>query len=148
MDHNSGVHRCLEPGMSIVVGTVDTHGQPASCRGVAIRSEDNLDTLTVFLPVSTSHETIKNVALTKWLAVTSTYPLDNSATQIKGTATETRLAREEEGTFVEERFEAFTGVLRAFGVPGRLAQSLSHWPVFAVTIRVDQIFEFDERLSR
>jgi hypothetical protein len=127
--------------MSIVVATVDGHGQPAACRAIAIRSEDDLDTLTVFLPVATSHETIKNVATTKWLAVTSTYPLDNSATQIKGTTTEARLAREDEGVFVRERLEAFTGVLRAFGVPGRLAQSLSHWPAFAVTIRVDQIFE-------
>lgn len=127
--------------MSIIVGTVDAHGQPATCRGVAISSHDDLETLTVFLPVATSHETIQNLALTKWVAVGASYPLDNSATQIKGTATEARLAREDEGVFVRERLDAFTGVLRAFGVPGQLAHSVSHWPAFAVTIRVDQVFE-------
>jgi hypothetical protein len=135
------VHRCLDPGLSIIVGAVDEHGQPSTCRAIAIDSRDDLETLTVFLPVATSHETIKNVATTKRLAVVATYPFDNSATQLKGRAIDARLASEAEGTFVRERLEAFTGSLRGFGVPRRIAASLAHWPAFAVTIRVEQIFE-------
>ncbi len=135
------VHRCLEPGLSIIVGTVNAQGQPSTCRGIAIASRDDLATLTVYLPVATSQETIQNVALTKWVAVAATHPLDNSATQVKGIATEARLAREDEGVFVRERLGAFIGVLRAFGVPVRLAHSFNHWPAFAITIRVEQVFE-------
>ena len=135
------MHRCLDPGLSIIVGAVDEHGQPSTCRAIAIDSRDELETLTVFLPVATSHETIKNVATTKRLAVVATYPFDNSATQLKGEAIQARLASDEEGVFVRERLEAFIGSLRGFGVPGRIAGSLAHWPAFAVTIRVEQIFE-------
>jgi len=135
------VHRCLDPGLSIIVGAVDAHGQPSTCRAIAIDSPDDLETLKVFLPVATSHETIKNVATTKRLAVVATYPFDNSATQLKGQAIEARLATEQEGVFVRDRLEAFIGSLRGFGVPGRLAGSLAHWPAFAITIRVEQIFE-------
>jgi len=134
-------HRCLEPGLSIIVGTAGAQGQPATCRGVAIVSRDDLETLTVFLPVATSQETIRNIALTKRLAVAATHPLDNSATQLKGTTIDTRLATDEEGVFVRSRLDAFAQMLLAFGVPPRLAHAMGHWPAFAVTIRVEQIFE-------
>ena len=116
-------------------------GAAATCRGYAIDSRDSLQTLTVFIPVATSHETIANLAVTKRLAVASTHPISNSATQLKGTTIEARLATDEEGVFVRNRVEAFAQMLLAFGVPPRLAHSLGHWPAFAVTIRVEQIFE-------
>ena len=134
-------HRCLEPGLSIIVATVDAHGQPATCRGVAIDSLDALQTLTVYLPVATSHETIANIAVTKRLSVAATHPISNAATQLKGTTMEARLATEQEGVFVRGRLDAFAQMLLAFGVPPRLAHSLNHWPAFAVTIRVEQMFE-------
>ena len=134
-------HRCLEPGQSIIVATVDAHGQPATCRGFALDSRDDLQTLIVFLPVATSHETISNLAVTKRLAVAATHPITNAATQLKGTTIEARLATEEEGVFLGRRIDAFAQMLLAFGVPPRLAHSLRHWPAFAVTMRVEQIFE-------
>jgi len=134
-------HRCLDPGLSIIVSTVDAHGQPATCRGIAIDSRDALQTLTVYLPVATSHETISNLAVTKRLAVAAIHAISNAATQLKGTTVEARLATEEEGVFVRGRLDAFAQMLLAFGVPPRLAHSLNHWPAFAVTIRVEQIFE-------
>ena len=137
----AAAHRCLEPGLSIIVATVDANGQPATCRGVALDSRDGLQTLTVFLPVATSLETISNLAATKRIAVASTHPISNSATQVKGTTIEARLATEEEGAFVRGRLDAFAQMLLAFGVPPRLAHSLRHWPAFAVTLRVEEIFE-------
>ncbi len=135
------VRRCLEPGLSIIVATVDAHGQPATCRGVAMTSHDDLQTATVFLPVATSHETIANVAATKRLAVAATHLFDNSSMQIKGTTIEARLATDEEAVFVRSRLDAFAQMLLAFGVPPRLAHTMSHWPAFAVTLRVEQVFE-------
>ena len=135
------VHRCLEPGMSIVVGAVDAHGAPSCCRGIALASNDDLRSVTVYLPVATSHDTIENLALTKRLAVAVMFPLDHSATQIKGVVEETRLARDDEAAFVRDRFEAFAGVLDAAGVPKRLTRSLMHWPAFAIRVRVEQVFE-------
>jgi hypothetical protein len=138
---SSRAHRCLEPGLSIIVGTVDAQGVPTTCRAVAVASDDGLETLTVYVPVATSHTTVQNLATTKRLAVAATHPLTNAATQLKGTAVETRLARDNECAHVRTRLEAFADVLESIGVPRRLTRSVAHWPAFAIHIRVEQIFE-------
>jgi len=135
------LRRCLEPGLSILVGTADTAGTPSCCRGIAIQSLDEFETITVFLPVATSHETIHNVATTKQLAVVATHPRDNFATQFKGTALDARLAREDESAFVRQRLDALADVLDRIGVPRRLTHRVAHWPAFALTMRVEQVFD-------
>src|SRR5437764_1278069 len=92
--------RCLEPGLSVLIGTTDPSGTPVSCRGIAICSDDDLRTITVYLPVATSHETIQNLATTRRVAVGVTHPHDNFSTQFKGTTLDARLAREDEAAFV------------------------------------------------
>jgi hypothetical protein len=138
---SSRAQRCLEPGLSVIVGTVDAQGVPATCRAVAVASDDGLETLRVYVPIATSHTLIGNLATTKQLAVATTHPLTNAATQVKGTAIETRLARDDESAYVRSRLEAFADVLESIGVPRRLTRSVAHWPAFAIRLRVEQIFE-------
>jgi predicted RNA-binding Zn ribbon-like protein len=135
------LRRCLEPGLSILVGTADSAGTPSCCRGIAIQSMDEFETITVFLPVATSHDTIHNVATTKQLAVVATHPRDNFATQFKGTTLDARLAREDESAFVRQRLDALADVLDRIGVPRRLTHRVAHWPAFALTMRVEQVFD-------
>jgi hypothetical protein len=127
--------------MSVLLGTADPTGAPSCCRGIAIQSQDDLATVTVYVPVATSHDTIHNLATTGQLAITTTHPVDNVATQLKGTHTDARLAREDEEAFVRARFDAFAEVLDSVGVPRRLTRSVNHWPAFAITMRVEQIFD-------
>lgn len=134
-------HRCLEPGLSILVGAAGADGSPVCCRAIAVASDDALATLTVYVPVATSHEMLQSVAATKRLAVTANHPATNCSTQLKGTAIEARLARDEEAPFVRARLDAFADMLDALGVPRRIAHSLAHWPAFAIRMRIDQIFE-------
>jgi len=138
---NVRIHRCLEPGLSILVGTVDAKGTPACCRAVAIKSDDALETVTVYLPVATSHETIRNIAMTKRLAIAATHPVEHCATQLKGSTSEARLARDDEAAFVRGRLDAWANILDTLGVPKRLTHSVAHWPAFAVTMSVEQVFE-------
>lgn len=138
---DSRLARCLEPGLSILVGTVDAHGAPLCCRAIAVASKDDLATVTVYVPVATSHETIQNLATTRRLAIAATHPFSNCATQLKGTTTEVRLARSDEAPFVRRQLEAFAEMLEAIGVPRRLTRSVAHWPAFAITMGVEQIFE-------
>jgi hypothetical protein len=91
--------------------------------------------------VATSHETIQNLGTTKRLAVAATHVIDHCATQLKGATSDARLACEDEAAFVRERLEAFADMLDAVGVPKRLTRSLSHWPAFAIKMRVEQVFE-------
>lgn len=133
--------RCLEPGLSVVVGSVDARNVPTCCRAIAISSADDLATATVYLPVAAGQETIQNVATTKRLAITASNPPDHRTTQLKGTTIEARLARDDEHPFLRGRLEAFVDVLEKFGFPRGLARRLGYWPAFAVTIRVEEIFE-------
>jgi hypothetical protein len=135
------LRRCLEPGLSILIGTADTSGRPSCCRGIAIQSHDEFQTVTVFVPVASSHETIHNVAMTKQLAVVATHPRDNFATQFKGTTLEARLAREDEAAFVRTRVDALADVLDRIGVPRRLTHRVAFWPAFAVTLQVEHVFD-------
>lgn len=133
--------RCLEPGLSVLVGTADAAGMPSCCRGIAIATPDDLATITVYVPLATSHDTIQNVATTKKIAVTVTHPGDNFATQFKGAAIDARLAREDEAGFVRSRLDAFADILDRVGVPRRVSRRMAIWPAFAVTLRVDQVFD-------
>lgn len=140
MNHTR-LQRCLEPGLSILVGTADPAGVPSCCRGIAIESHDAFETLTVYLPVATSQETIHNLATTKQMAVVATHPRDNFATQFKGVTLEARLARDDEAELVRVKLEAFADVLDRIGVPRRMTRTVAHWPAFAVTLRVEHVFD-------
>ena len=123
------------------MGTVDAQNIPSCCRAIAISSADDLGTVTVYVPVATGQDTIQNVATTKRLAITASNPPDHRTTQLKGTTIDARLARDDEQPFLRERVEAFVDVLEKFGFPRGMARRFAYWPAFAVTIRVDEIFE-------
>jgi hypothetical protein len=127
--------------MSLLVATVDSQNIPSCCRAVALASADDLATVTVYLPLATSHETVHNIATTRRLAIAATYPIDNFSVQLKGTADDARLAREDEAPFVRSRLAAFADVLDTIGVPRRVTANASCWPAFAVEMRVEQVFE-------
>jgi hypothetical protein len=127
--------------MSVIVGSVDAQGTPACCRAVALRSSDGLATVTVFVPMATSRETMANVATTRRLAVVSTQPIEHCATQLKGIAESTRVAREDEQPFVRQHLGSFAAVLNSLGYPPRVTNAVVHWPAFAIEMRVDEIYE-------
>jgi hypothetical protein len=133
--------KSLEPGVSVIVGSVDAQGNPACCRAVGLRSDDELATATVFVPMATSRETIANVASTHRIAVVTTHPISHCATQLKGFVEQTRLARADEEPFVVAHLGGFGGVLNTIGYPPRLTRAVVHWPAFALEIRVDEIYE-------
>jgi len=138
---NERLRKCVERGVSVIVGSVDGAGNPSCCRAVALRSADELATLTVFVPVATSADTIANVSTTRRIAVVTTHPISHCATQLKGVVERTRPAFEEEEPFIVEHFAGFGGVLNVIGYPLRTTRSITHWPAVALEMRVDEIYE-------
>jgi len=130
-----------DEGMSIFVGTVSPDGLPAGCRGIAVTSTDQLKTVTVYVPMATSRDVIANVAATKRLAIVGTYPPDHSTMQLKGTTTAVRLAADDEAEFLRYRIDQFADTLHGIGIPRRLGRAISHWPAFAIEMKVEEIFE-------
>lgn len=135
------LEKCLEPGVSVIVGSVDVEGNPSCCRAVGLRTADGLATVTVFLPAATSKETMANLAATGRLAIVTTHPISHCATQLKGVVERTRAARDDEEPFIVEHFSGFGGVLNTIGYPLRVTRSVTHWPAFAIDMRVDEIYE-------
>lgn len=138
---NDWLRRALQIGCSVLVGTADARNNPSCCRAVAIRSHDDLATATVYIPLAASQQTLQDLATTKRLAVAASHPVDHYSIQLKGVTTEVRLATDDEAPFVESRLEGLADVLHTIGVPRRLVRNVACWPAFAVTLRVDEIFE-------
>jgi hypothetical protein len=138
---NERLQKGLAPGVSVIVGSVDAHGNPACCRAVGLKTDDDLATVTVFVPTATGQETLANVAATGRLAVVTTHPISHCATQLKGIVESTRLARSDEEAFISEHFESFGGVLITIGYPPRLTRAVARWPAFALVMRVEEIYE-------
>lgn len=138
---NDRLQKCVEPGVSVIVGSVDADGNPSCCRAVGLLTRDELATVTVFVPVATSKETLANVEATRRIAVVTTHPISHCATQLKGTVERTRPAREDEEPFVVDHFGGFGGVLNTIGYPPRITRSVVHWPAYALEIRVEEIYE-------
>jgi len=135
------VTRCLEHNVSVVVGSVDSSGEPSTCRALALASTDDFQTLTVYVPVATSKDTIANVATTRKLTVVATHPIDHLSVQFKGTAGTARLAREDEAQIVRKGFDGFAELLNTIGIPPRVTNAVTRWPAFAIEMRVSDIFD-------
>jgi hypothetical protein len=133
--------RCLQNNVSVVVGSVDSNGDPSTCRALALTSEDGLSTVTVYVPVTTSRETIANVATTRRLTVVATHPLDHHSLQFKGRAESVRLAREDEAGVVRRGFDGFAELLNTIGIPPRVTNAVTRWPAFAIDMQVQEIYD-------
>jgi len=133
--------RCLDGGSSVLVGTVDRHGMPACCRAIALTSSDDLASVTTYVPVATSQTTIANIANSHRMAVVVTHPIDHFSVQLKGVTRAARLAREDEAPLMTERLEQLADVLHSLGIPRHVTRAVGHWPVFAIDMRVEEIYE-------
>ncbi|HEX6179453.1 MAG TPA: hypothetical protein VF057_13910 [Thermoanaerobaculia bacterium] len=97
--------------------------------------------VTAFVPVATSRDVIASIASTRRIAVSITRIADHDSMQIKGTATNVRLARADEQAFVEERLLQFADALADIGQPRRITRAIAHWPAFAIELKVESVFE-------
>jgi hypothetical protein len=135
------VQRCLQGGVSVLVGSVNSEGVPACCRGIAIRSDDELTTLTLYVPSATSQQVIANVATTRRVAVVASEPISHWTTQIKGTTTNVRVATEAEREFIRTRLHEFAEVLAQIGLPKKITKGANFWPAFAIELTIHEIFD-------
>ena len=114
---------------------------PTCCRGVALTTSDEFETVTVYVPAATSHEMMANIATTRRVAIVSCHVPTHETTQIKGLTRAVRLAPPSDEAFVRERLEGFAATLDAIGLPRRLTRSMACWPAFAIDVSVEEVFD-------
>lgn len=135
------LRNCVEGGRAVIVGTVDAAGHPACCRGIAITTKNDFDSIIVYVPVATGQETVANVATTRRVAVAWSHPISHESLQVKGVTRGVRVASPSEQPLVEQRLGDFADILDTLGVPRHLTLSVAHWPAFAIEVSVDQVFD-------
>jgi len=128
-------------GTSVLVGSADANAVPACCRGIAVSTDGALARATVYVPVATSRDVIANAATTKKLSVMITRVVEHVGVQLKGTVEAIRMAGDDEAPFVRRRLNEFADVLDAIGLPRRIFRSVSHWPAFAVELKVEEVYD-------
>lgn len=128
-------------GTSVLVGSADADAVPACCRGIAVSTDAALNRATVYVPVATSSDVIANAATTKKLAVMITRVVEHVGVQLKGTVEAIRMAADDEAPFVKRRLNEFADVLDEIGLPRRIFRSVSHWPAFAIDLKVEEVFD-------
>ena len=128
-------------GTSVLVGSADTNAVPACCRGIAVSTDATLTRAVVYVPVATSRDVVANAATTRKLAVMITRVVEHVGVQLKGTVEAIRMAGDDEAPFVRRRLNQFADVLDGIGLPRRIFRSVSHWPAFAVELKVDEVFD-------
>jgi len=128
-------------GTSVLVGSADANAVPACCRGIAVSTDGALARATVYVPAATSRDVIANAATTKKLSVMITRVVEHVGVQLKGTVEAIRMAGDDEAPFVRRRLNEFADVLDAIGLPRRIFRSVSHWPAFAVELKVEEVYD-------
>lgn len=135
------IARQIAPGRSVLVGTVDPSGWPASCRGVGLRLDPDRQGFTVYVPVATAAEAVANIATNGRIAVVSSDPLSHETLQLKGRIRAVRIAGADEEPVVRACVERFADVLDQAGLPRGVTRSVACWPAFAVDVAVEAVFD-------
>jgi pyridoxine/pyridoxamine 5'-phosphate oxidase len=133
--------RHLQPGRSILVGTVDPTGWPAACRGVSLVVDEDRQGVTVYVPVATGAQTVANLASNNRIAVVASEPASHSTVQLKGRIRAVRVARGDEEDRVRLFVERFADSLDEVGLPRGVTRTMTCWPAFAIEVAVEAVFD-------
>src|SRR5512139_3950704 len=133
--------RHLQPGRSILVGTVDPSGWPAACRGVGLVVDEDRQGFTVYVPVATGTEALANIASNGRVAVSATEPASHTSVQMKGRIRAVRVAREDEEERIRLSIERFADSLDQVGLPRGVTRTMTCWPAFAIEAVVEAVFD-------
>ena len=130
----------LESGVSLSVGTRDADLIPEVMRVTGLRIDASRRRATVYFPAATGAATAKNLRDNGFIAVCASEPKTHRSLQVKGKLSELREARLDERGTLEKYISEFVIELSYVGLPTQLTSRLTHWPAFAATFEVTDLF--------
>jgi hypothetical protein len=131
----------LEEGLGIHIGSRTSRLEPNGARGLAVKVEDDLLHLVVYLADAAAQRVVPDLKANGAVAVGFARPVDDRACQIKGIFVEARPAAENERAIVEQQLEGFRDNLERIGIPRMGTSGWSIWPAVAIRFRATAIFE-------
>lgn len=136
-----GLASFLEEGLSLHIGTRDSHLHPEGARAAALKVDADGRHLTVYVPEAAMVRLRPHLDDNGLAAISIGRPQDDRACQVKGTVVDVRAAREDERALVAEQWDGFMRQLELIGIPRELAGGWAMWPASAVRIRITAVFE-------
>jgi hypothetical protein len=131
----------LEGGVGIHIGSRTGSLAPNGARVTAVRVEDDLLHLQVYVPEVAAGRVLPDLEANGAVAVVLARPVDDRACQIKGIIAGSRKAGADERRFVEQQWEAFLDNLARIGIPRVGASGWITWPSVVIRMRATTIFE-------
>jgi Pyridoxamine 5'-phosphate oxidase len=107
----------LESGVSVVVGTRDTDLTPEITRAWGLLVSKDRKSISLCVPLATSHKTFDNLAGNGQIAVCCCLPTSYKTVQLKGQRVETADPSRADLAAVEKHREAFGRLNEHIGVP-------------------------------
>jgi hypothetical protein len=114
----------IEGGVSVLVGTRDAAMVPEITRAWGPQVRDDRNSLSLCVPLATSHKTLDNIANNGRIAVIFALPTTIRSVQLKGTCVETATPDATDLAAVERHREVFAAGNERIGVPRHRVETL------------------------
>jgi hypothetical protein len=113
----------LESGVSVVVGTRDADLVPEITRAWGLLVSKDRKSVSLCVPLATSHKTLDNLAGNGQMAVCCSLPTSYKTVQLKGQCIETADPSRADLAAVERHREAFGRLNQRIGFPSQRSES-------------------------
>ncbi len=113
----------LESGVSVVVGTRDADLVPEITRGWGLLVSKDRRSISLCVPLATSHKTLDNLAGNGQITICCSLPSSYKTVQLKGQCIKTTDPRRADLTAVERHREAFGRLNVRIGFPHQLTET-------------------------
>src|SRR5690606_1289920 len=138
---NAQLASFLEEGLSIHLATRSAALEADGARVAAVKVEEDGEHLVAYVPAVAAGPLLRDIEDNGQAALVFTRPTDERGCQVKGVATGTREAREDERAFVVAQWERFRDTLEQVGFPRVASDGWVVWPAIAVRVRVGAMFD-------
>jgi hypothetical protein len=131
----------LQEGVGIHIASRNAALEPNGSRALAVKVDADGRHLEVYLAKVAAARIIQDLQSNGQAAVGFGRPVDDRSCQVKGLFLGVRDATDEERPFITGQWERFLGNLEKIGIPRAATRAWITWPVVAIRLRPNAIFD-------
>ena len=138
---NSQLAAFLQEGLAIHIGTRNERLEPNGARAVALTVEADGIHVIVYVAKVAVTRLMPDLESNGHAAVTFVRPVDERASQLKGTFVSARAAKASERDWVMSQWDGFLRSLEVIGIPRTNLTKWATWPAVAIRLRTTALFD-------
>lgn len=131
----------LQEGVGIHIATRNATLEPNGTRALAVKVEDDGRHVVVYVAQVAASRILGDLEDNGQAAVSFGRPVDDKACQVKGVFITARDASDDERPFIATQWDGFLAKLEQIGIPRAATRGWITWPVVAIRLRVNALFE-------